>query len=434
MSYIKGRIFILLGSLTLFSCSTAQAGSRTLYVSLDAKTKGKGTQSAPYQSLAKAIIKAKNNATIYVAKGIYHGNFTIKKKSVKIIGGYDLTFTKQEKYSSILRGKDNDSVLSLIHTKSVIDGFTIKNGLGSKRQESEAILGGGIYAVGGDSTIKNCLIEKNRTNRKSGDIEQAGGGVFARDGKINLVHNIIRNNLSKRGGGIALIDMKEATIKGNKIEKNIAIGDHGGGVYAAVEKLNFSGNLVMSNEVGKKIGYGWGGGVTVIGKATRATFEGDKISNNFAASQGSGFFIDDESQAIMKNELIQYNKCAPEGGSAIYVDGLDKGKGSQLTIKGSTIVGHPCGGVNKGNAVRAEQSSNVKIEQSVLWNNGEKELSFSADAKITIRFSLIKKGMKGDGLIHQVPRFEAPKKGDLRLKNREELIAGKRLGISTLLR
>jgi hypothetical protein len=417
-SCVTARACAALSTALLLVASCKTASAREIYVDISAAA-GDGSKTKPYKSLKRALSRAGSGSTLRVAAGKYKGAFLIEGRSVTLLGGFAKGFASRDPKGqrSVLTGAGADSVLTLLSAgKTKVDGFVITGGGGSQRSGSSTIHGGGVYISGGSPTLSNCVIENNRTTRKKGEIQQFGGGVYAQSGSLTLLDNVIRANTAKRGGGVGLMELKRAVLRGNRIEGNVAVGDHGGGVYAACKDLLFERNVLRGNEVGRKIGYGWGGGVTIIGKSTRAIFRRNYLTKNFAASLGSAYFIDDESQATVEQDLIVGNTCAPEGGTAIFVDGLDPTKGSRARIVKTTIGDHPCGGAVAGNAVRADQSSTVQIVGAVLWNNGKKPLSQGKKSTIAISRSLVDdSSVKGDKLVHGKPAFAAPGKGDYRL-------------------
>lgn len=426
MARLWGIDVLVLAS--LFAAAPAVAAV-SLHVSAAAARGGDGSKARPFRSLRKALGKAPSGATVRVAAGVYRGNLLVRGRTVELLGGYSADFARRAPRSlaSVLQGNGKDAVLTLLAAgSSLIDGFVIKGGGGSKRRRPHYIYGGGVYVEGGQVTIAHCRIEGNRTRGKPA--EQAGGGVYATAGVLTLRENVIHGNHSKRGGGVALLEMRRALLEGNTISANVAEGDHGGGVYAAGKDLRFVANLVRDNEVGRPVKYGWGGGITVIGKGTKARMSKNVLTNNYAASLGSAYFIDDESDAVLSDELIYRNRCAPEGGTAIYVDGLDPRRGSRARIERSTIVSHPCAGQRAGNAVRGEQGSRVEIIGSVLWDNGAKELTVDRTSRLTISRSLVQgKQVRGSGLVHAAPRFRDAKRGDYRLA---APVAGQSFGVA----
>ncbi len=411
---------------TTAGCNTASA--REVYVDANAAGAQKGTKAAPYKSLKEALSRCGSGSTLRVAAGTYRGDLTIKGRQITMLGGFGAGFAGRDpaQNKTVLSGTGKDAVLTLIDAgKTTIDGFVIKGG-GGKLSKS-ALLGGGVYISGGDVTISTCVIEKNKTTRAKRDL-RLGGGIFARGGSLTLRDSVIRHNTSERGGGISMMEQRRARIIGNRIEHNVGIGDHGGGLYVQCNDLLLEKNVLRKNEIGRKIGWGWGGALCLVTKTSRARLTRNYVTENFAAGKGSGYFIDDESSAVIEDELIMANSCAENGGSAIFVDGLSKGKGTTIKVTRSTIINHPCGGAAAGNALHVNLSSKAEIVDSVLINNGKKPVSAAEGSSFTIKRSLIDdRQIKGDKLVYDKPTFIAPEKGDVRLK---ALVGGIKPGVS----
>ncbi|MCP4695133.1 MAG: hypothetical protein GY859_44305, partial [Desulfobacterales bacterium] len=126
-------------------------------------------------------------------------------------------------------------------------------------------------------------------------------------------------------------------IRGNTVRGNIASGDHGGGVYIGAREVVISHNLVLENETGRELGYGWGGGVVVHSAGTSATLSCNTISGNYAPTAGGGVFIDDGAKAILRNELIYENESLDRG-AGVDVDGAWDTIGSTATVMNCAIV------------------------------------------------------------------------------------------------
>lgn len=122
------------------------------------------------------------------------------------------------------------------------------------------------------------------------------GGIFASGSDITILNNVIRNNTSGRGGGIA-INGGIVTIRGNTVQDNhgrgLINGDHGGGSTSRPPQAEISHNLITGNEIGEDLDYGWGGGIIVYGEGSNALLSFNTITGNYAPSVGSGVFIDD---------------------------------------------------------------------------------------------------------------------------------------------
>ena len=125
--------------------------------------------------------------------------------------------------------------------KSILDGFTIKNGYCRK--------GGGIYCDESSPTIKNNTISDNsagwlgggifceysssiiENNTISNNSAEGGGGIFCRSSSPTIENNTISDNSSvASGGGICCYNSSSSTIGNNTISNNTA-GRQGGGIY-----------------------------------------------------------------------------------------------------------------------------------------------------------------------------------------------------------
>lgn len=104
-------------------------------------------------------------------------------------------------------------------SNSVVDGFTITNGLAEG--DSSANDGGGIYCFNSSPTITNNIITNNSA--------YWGGGIYCFDSSSKIINNIITNNSAYRGGGI-LCYVSPVTITNSTIVGNSA-SFAGGGIY-----------------------------------------------------------------------------------------------------------------------------------------------------------------------------------------------------------
>ncbi len=172
---------------------------------------------------------------------------------------------------------------------TVVDGFTITNGLGHP--------GGAIYAYYFSSpTITNCIITGN-----TGD---AGGG-----------------------GGIYCA-MCFATITNTIITGNTAIGD-GGGVYTEGGNPTITNSLISGNTADSV-----GGGV--YSTWSSPTITNSTIAGNTAANVAGGAYFGGESTPTVTNSVVWDN-----GSEQFYIDGS-----STLVVSYSNIQGGWVGTAN----------------------------------------------------------------------------------------
>ena len=366
-----------------------------------------------------------------MAGGLYPQNVRVQDKTLLLYGGFvggtaqsyadgsGGDFSRRDSAVNIthLQGDGSDSTVSLLNPgASRLDGFRITDGIRSLVPEY-GIVGGGVYVSGGAPIIAHNLIENNDTRPSGGPLpsEPVGGGIFADDAQISILDNLIRNNTSGRGGGIG-VNGGTALIQGNVVEGNVGVSDHGGGIYIAASQITITHNLIRGNEIGRALGYGWGGGVIVFGAGSRATLSFNRITGNYAPSVGSGVFIDDGAQALLDHELIYRNLC-PDGGTTggvgVYVDGYDQ-IGSQVSLNHTTVAGHDCATMG-GNGLYVEVYSGVTIRNSIFWGNGGDDFFVDGTSRITATYTLAEEALPGVGNLAVDPGFANPAQDDYHL-------------------
>jgi hypothetical protein len=424
--------------------ATATATSETtpivaaLYVDDDNMTGTKnGATQFPYNTIQEAIAAASDGDTIAVAGGAYSENIRIEGKHIHLFGGFvgagaadyaagnggNFGDRNPTANSSHLQGDRTDSVVTLIDAgASTLDGFRITGGTRSLAPEFGE-LGGGVYVSGGAPTIANNLIENNDTRpTASGPSESVGGGIYAGDADIAILNNIIRNNSAGRGAGIA-ISGGNVVIRGNTVQANYGASDHGGGLYLFAPQATVTQNRIIGNEIGRELGYGWGGGIVVFGDpnfpgSSTAVLSFNIVTENYAPSVGSGVFIDDGARATLDHELI-YNNVCPDGGTTggvgIYVDGYDS-IGSQATLLHTTVAGHNCA-TQGGNGLYVEANSEVTIRNSIFWDNGGDDFFVDGTSQITATYTLAQEELPGAGNLSTDPLFADPGQHDYHLQS-----------------
>jgi hypothetical protein len=322
--------------------------------------------------------------------------------------------------TSHLKGNGKDSVVTLYEAgATVVEGFTITGG-GRSTVGAPSWVGGGFYIYAGSPTISNNVIEKNQTCPPvPQDQEKLGGGIYSAGAQLTVVDNVIRNNVSGRGAGI-FADGKKIVIRGNTVENNIGVSDHGGGIFLFSQDAEISHNRIVGNEIGRKLGYGWGGGIIVVSKGGKYKLSYNVYTGNFAPSVGSAFFVDEGGSATLDHELIYANACNPAGEGAVpavYVDG-GEGGGSTLTVNHCTIVDHACTPTLPGVAIKVTDQSRVSVKNSILWNNGGDDVDADATSKATVTYTLSQETLKGTGNLSKDPLFVNPAGHDYRLRSK----------------
>ena len=263
------------------------------------------TPGAPYLSLATAAtniqqaIDASNTGDeILVAPGTYR-----VASSVTIPDGKALTLRSTQSRAATIDAQRLCPALVVMGTNSVVEGFTIRNGVSPD-------YGGGVV-IFVESTVRDCLITSNRAYGGAGIVffkpglaenctvqsnlatYWAGGVSFYNNssGRVNRCH-IINNVASNYGGGVAI--QYGGTVSNSWIADNRAILGHGGGVH-----LDQGGRLVNCVVVGNRAQVNGGGVYNISGIMAHCT-----VVSNTAEGFGGGLY---ENVSTNWNNIIYYN-------------------------------------------------------------------------------------------------------------------------------
>lgn len=414
-----------------------QTISPDIYVDDDNTTgTADGSARSPYPTIQLAVGAASDGTSILVAAGTYAENVRVRDKSVRLMGGYvggtsdgyaggtagDFATRDPDANVSHIQGDGTDSTVTLLESgATVVDGFRVTGGTRTIEHQPYCCWGGGFYIQYGAPTISNNLIEDNHTSTAAeSQDEMVGGGIFAESADVSIIDNLIRDNTSGRGAGIA-ISSGNVVIQGNTVQDNIGSSDHGGGMFLAPVNADISYNLIVGNEIGRELGYGWGGGVIVFNVGSRAIFSYNIITDNYAPSIGSGVFIDEGATAVIEHDLIYANQCNERGGVGIYADGGYDG-GSTVFINQTTIVDNDCPTSVGGNAVYVEYNSVVAISNSILWGNGWDDVIADDTSDVSATYTLSGETIEGEGNFSADPLFVDAANRDYRLSENSPAI------------
>jgi hypothetical protein len=164
---------------------------------------------------------------------------------------------------------------------SVISGFTIQGGLGSKYGGSTSY-GGGLFLIESAPTIRDCIITGNQA--------EWGGGIYIKEADSYVIEDsIFYLNSAELGGGMVTF-VSSGSIAGSSFLQNTAEVWGGGVLYShGSNHVWFDNNVFDSNVAGL------GGGMAMYGLCSPAT-----LTNNT--------WIDNHEYAI-------YSECGSEVGS-----------------------------------------------------------------------------------------------------------------------
>ncbi|MBT5420561.1 MAG: hypothetical protein HOK80_06690, partial [Candidatus Cloacimonetes bacterium] len=183
---MKFKLFILFVLISVYSL----LNSTTWHIKQD----GTGN----FTTIQEGINASVDSDTILVYPGTYFENVNYNGKSITVASLFLTTQNEDYINQTIIDGNQNGSCVRMISgedSTTVICGFTISNGSGTLHVYD--YLGGGLYIVNSQPTIKKCIIKNNNAN--------AGGGIYCIGSQIELVGVSIHNNHSyASGGGIFL--------------------------------------------------------------------------------------------------------------------------------------------------------------------------------------------------------------------------------------
>lgn len=414
------------------ACTGVSASpAAVLCVRAGAAAGGNGSQAVPFAAINAAIAAAKAGDIVQVAAGTYGENVAIGSyaspsgKDLTLLGGFSGDFSQRDagQHHSIVDAGQNAPGVQL-HVDSggvtTLDGFTITNGLGLGTDWEDGYgHGGGVYAQrlgNGETVISHNLVHGNRSASHA-SADTRGGGIHVYNqswggasGTARIEDNHVYDNLAGKGAGINVTG-RQALLLRNRVEDNIAHGDHGGGIYVSTGQAQLTDNAVMGNEIGASAGYGWGGGVIVAGEIS-AQFQGNVVTDNYAPTIGAGLFFDEGAVVAMRNDLIFANRCPQDArsGAAIYLDG--GAAASVLEIENATIADHHCSG--NAPAIYIEGGSQAGLKNAILWGNSG-EFGLDSGGGFSIAHSITQQ--PGQGNLALDPLFADPASGDYHVRS-----------------
>ncbi|MBW1981518.1 MAG: hypothetical protein JRJ12_09865 [Deltaproteobacteria bacterium] len=204
----------------------------------------------------------------------------------------------------------------------ILYGLTLQNG--------SAPYGGGIANMGGDLTIKDCIVQENTAVGSS--IGTIGGGILLdNDGMLTITNSFILNNRSgSAGGGIfvnqGMLNGTDINIMGNEASQD------GGGIYMSNGVMTLLRSTIALNTASS----GAGGGILTF----YPTYEGvtslvNCTVNLNQAKDGGGLYLSTSVPPGMeiRNCSIYGNEASQDGGGIYYYNNAS----GELIVVNSTI-------------------------------------------------------------------------------------------------
>ena len=334
---------VLVSALAGIVCSPAQAA--TYYVNAGATAGGNtGADWAnAYTNLQSALnlTSLLSGDEIWVAAGTYSpGPSAVDSfylvQGVGIYGGFNgtetlLTDRNWTANETILDGGGiNEHVVrcGTVTSTAVLDGFTIKGGIGGQFNIEDPLTGGGLYNSGGSPIIRNCTF--------SGNTAEQGAGIYNNEGSSPIIENCTfsGNTATYQGGGI-YSNFSSPIIENCAFSGNTALDGNGGGIFnsngsSTITNCTFSGNTANS----------YGGGIYNGPYGSLSVTHCTLIENSAVSGNGGGIY-----NSSMGTLTVNHTIVANSSGGSVVTDLYNESGGTVTSNYNivESMSGYPSG-------------------------------------------------------------------------------------------
>lgn len=213
-----------------------------------------------------------------------------------------------------------------------------------------------------------------------------GGGIYVKNGTVNISKGVIAANSGTKGGGICMeggsFTMSGGVISGNQTKGSASTGNlntgFGGGVFAQNTTVTIKGDGYITNNLEtlkcEQEGFGChgGGGIATIGG--RLAMEGGFVTGNYSEEAGGGMYIghynySNSATFEMTGGIVAGNVANQSEGGGIRVSGKTNG-----SIQASDRVYITNNVTNTsfdwgGGGIFVQENGNLSIVNSLITNN-----------------------------------------------------------------
>ncbi|MCB0265176.1 MAG: T9SS type A sorting domain-containing protein [Calditrichaeota bacterium] len=289
-------------------------------------------------TIQAGINAASDGDVVLVAEGTYLENINFKGKAITVASHFLIDGDTSHISATTINGSqppgpNRASVVTFNtgeDTTSVLCGFTITGGTGSRWAYWDMQVGGGIWIEGGATIHHNYIVNNNVLNFSREGV--AGGGIAIQTGYPTALpngHVIVKNNKIANnscngsvfvgGGGIGVLGYGITRISGNTITQNTVSAVNpldwvsgGGGVFIWEATLDIIKNVISKNDAP------FGGGIAassdVFGFNLRLI--NNTITDNNSTYKGGGVYLFNGYCNAMNN--IFWGNTAPEDSDILY--------------------------------------------------------------------------------------------------------------------
>lgn len=251
-----------------------------------------------------------------------------------------------------------------------IQGGALRNSSGKRvvlMESGTLTMSGGYIVGGGNNNFDN------------------GGGIYVKNGTVNISKGVIAANSGTKGGGICIeggsLTMSGGIISGNQTKGGASTGSWdtglGGGVFAQNTNVTINGGYITNNRENAKCGqdgYGCHGGGGIATKGGSLTMRGGFVTGNYSEEAGGGMYIghynyDNSATFEMTGGIVAGNVANKSEGGGIRVSGKTGGsiQASDRVYITNNVTNTPFDW--GGGGIFVQENGNLSIVNSLITNN-----------------------------------------------------------------
>ncbi|MFC1453151.1 right-handed parallel beta-helix repeat-containing protein, partial [Verrucomicrobiota bacterium] len=349
---------------------------------------------SPLQTIGAALPRTIRDSFIYAAAGRYGTN--IAESTPLSWTSMDLTIVGAGRDATFITGDGIRRALFIRNRgKVTLRDLTIEDGRVANGH------GAGIYAVGTELVLSNCVVRNSTLDGTTGT-GWTGAGVYSSSGRLRLLNTTVTGNVLNgrtlgSGGGIAVhgggLTLVGTSLEGNRVNGSYtAQGNcacHGGGVYSAGAALHVADSRIDDNAVvvsGYYRGHGYGGGLYMNGGSgtfTNAVFDHNRISGSRASGNNDNDAEGAAVYAVTPTRLDLFD-CTFTGNNARH--DTDDERGAALYLDGG-----------RARAVRCAFTGN---DWGTPTYSAKEDIYVSPGAALSLRNSVVESGL-GSGVVSE---------------------------------
>ena len=299
-------------------------------------------------TIQAAINNAVDGDTVLVDEGIYYENINFRGKAITVASTYIVDDDEAHITQTIIDGSkpihaDSASVVMMLSgedTTSILHGFTLTGGKGTKKEENYKE-GGGVVIFGG-GIIEHNIIMNNHVDFEGVIGLGLGGGISAVNNDERTA--IIRNNVISdnsvvssyyvNGGGISIFG-SNFNVTNNRVDNNIC-NSYGSIAYGAGigwysfntpdyhPHVKIRNNVIFKNQLlcsfPDKDDVGGGIRLSSEVSVSEVDVSNNLVYENSSAGTGGGISFYSPDGVVCRNNTF-YNNSAGINGKSVYQNG-----------------------------------------------------------------------------------------------------------------